>query len=63
MSERTTYAVLYPRPDGWYIAGEGWTDRRAAKRDAEAQMNGASFKVVSTEARNYRKAKELEESW
>jgi hypothetical protein len=32
------YAVLYLRPDGWWIAGVGWVDRKKALADSEDQL-------------------------
>ena len=41
------YAIEYLRPDGWWRAGEGWTDYEAAWGDALAQLPGnVEWKVV-----------------
>jgi hypothetical protein len=37
--KRTEYAVEYLRPDGWWEAGRGWTDKAQAERDALEQID------------------------
>lgn len=58
MGER---AVLYLRPDGWWIAGEGWTDKAKAAADAADQLpSNCRRKVVLVGGKPYREAIELE---
>jgi len=61
------YAILYLRPDGWWIAGEGWDDKSEAEERADEEIppkpwsgDGPSWKVVATDSGEYEKAKELE---
>lgn len=47
MSRDRSYAIQYLRPDGWWEAGRGWTDKYAAERDASEQMEeNVKWRVV-----------------
>lgn len=65
----TTYAILYLRPDGWWIAGEGWDDKNEAEERASEEIppkpwaaGEPSWKVVPVDSNEYNDAKELEEA-
>jgi hypothetical protein len=56
-----TYAVLYLRPDGYWIAGEGWASKTEAAKDSEDQLPAhVTRKIVLVGGKPYREAKELE---
>jgi hypothetical protein len=56
-----TYAILYLRPDGWWIAGEGWINKLQARVDAANQLrHNVRRKVVLVGGKPYTEAKELE---
>lgn len=44
------YAIVYLRPDGWWVAGTGARSRDEATQDAEAHdWRGSVWKVVPSE--------------
>lgn len=53
MKEKT-YKIVYLRPDGWWVAGEGWTNKEQAREDARTQMGkNSTWKVVPSDAKGF----------
>lgn len=40
------YALVYLRPDGWWIAGTGWQSEESAKEDANFPSH-TTYRVVT----------------
>lgn len=44
-----SYAIVYLRPDGWWVAGTGWTSPERAEEAAErSSVVRATWKVVKS---------------
>ena len=42
-----SFAIIYQRPDGWWLAGDGFVSRRDALESGERHdWNGTPWKVV-----------------
>lgn len=59
MSGLKKYAILYLRPDGYWIAEEGWEDMDIALVEGE-QTIGPNIKVVEVESAEYIEAARTE---
>lgn len=58
---KDSYAIMYMRPDGWWIAGEGWDDEsEAVKAMNDHDWNGSEHKVIPVGSKEYEEAKEVE---
>lgn len=65
--ESVEYAILYLRPDGWWVAGDGWPDRKEAEEAAAEEIppkpwcgDEKSWKVVESGSPEHIAAQELE---